>query len=183
MPPLSRAVREARRVLAKERVRRPAVNVERIARRYARVIERDLPTAVSGMLIPLNRGSTAATWAILINEDDAPVRQRFTIAHELGHLLLHRFTIPHADTGFKIRFRDSVSSEGRVREEIEANEFAAELLMPRDLVHQALESEELDYADDSSQGESVFAALVAQLSNKFNVSRQAMTVRLSALLG
>lgn len=46
-------------------------------------------------------------------------RQRFVIAHELGHLLLHRDLEDHHDTTF----------DGTARER-EANRFAAELLMP-----------------------------------------------------
>jgi hypothetical protein len=179
MPPLSRATRVAQGILIAERIRRPAVNVERIAKRHAYVIREQLPPGVSGVLVPLEGENKKVAWAIVVNEGDREARQRFTIAHELGHLLLHRFTSPHADSGYKVRFRDGASSEGRIREEIEANEFAAELLMPRALIRAELSTEQLDHADDD---EEVFDDLVKRLSELFEVSKQAMTVRLSALM-
>lgn len=59
--------------------------------------------------------------SIEFNITEAPVRQRFTIAHELGH-----FALGHEDSP-----RDSgdFQSSGDPRER-QANQFAAELLMP-----------------------------------------------------
>ncbi|HWZ60311.1 MAG TPA: ImmA/IrrE family metallo-endopeptidase [Gemmatimonadaceae bacterium] len=180
MPPLSRPKRAAQQILTDGRIKGPAVDVERIAKRYAHVIRQELPREVSGVLVPLEGQKTKYPWAIVVNEADIESRQRFTIAHELGHLLMHRFTTPHADSGFQVRFRDAASSEGRVREEIEANEFAAELLMPRDFIREALSEEQLDHA---AEDERIFGTLVARLSELFDVSKQAMTVRLSTLMG
>ncbi|MCI4626615.1 MAG: ImmA/IrrE family metallo-endopeptidase [Candidatus Magnetoovum sp. WYHC-5] len=57
---------------------------------------------------------------IFVNKLDADVRMRFTIAHELGHLLL--------DHGEKIDCRGKFSS-GETQE-VEAQEFAGNLLVP-----------------------------------------------------
>lgn len=63
--------------------------------------------------------------SIYVNEFDSPTRQRFTIAHELGHLALHQ------DHGNIVDFRNSIFNYNLSNEkEIEANVFAAELLMP-----------------------------------------------------
>lgn len=68
---------------------------------------------------------------ITYNEFDSPVRQRFTIAHEIGHVLLG-----HMTNGSK-EFRDGpmqFSLGTRDYKESDANRFAAELLMPEKFV-------------------------------------------------
>jgi len=146
-----------------------------IAKQYARVVERPLDPDVSGVLIPLDTGG----WVILLNATHSPVRQRFTIAHELGHLLLHGYTAPHADRSF--RFRDARSSEGSALEEIQANQFAAELLMPRALVLKATRSHPLEHAPEREGDDAEFDTWIEALARRFNVSKQAMTIRLSSL--
>ena len=62
-----------------------------------------------------------------INALHAPNRQRFTLAHELAHVRLHRHELEHAvhvDRG-SLR-RDALAAEGVDPIEIEANSFAAE---------------------------------------------------------
>ncbi len=114
-----------------------------------------------------------------INKSHRETRQRFTLAHELGHLVLHSFDDLHYDrkeygSGFgRVRMRDSESSTGENRDEVEANFFAAELLMPGDLLYQELKSREThDFL------ESDFDAAVKLLAKQFKVSPQALTVRL-----
>ena len=177
MRQLKRAWREADRILDEHSVARAPVNVTRIAKQYAQVIETPLDDEISGMLIP-----DAGSWVIAVNANHALVRRRFTLAHELGHLRLHDFTAPHADGNFKIRFRDERSSKGSAIEEIEANQFAAELLMPRRLVLGELEGAGLDYASAIDPDSAAFAALVKRLAATFEVSQQALTIRLSSIL-
>lgn len=64
------------------------------------------------------------TWAMQINEEHHPNRQRYTIAHELGHFCLHRYFASSFED--KIFFRGGESS----KMEWQANEFASEILMP-----------------------------------------------------
>lgn len=66
-----------------------------------------------------------------VNSKEPSCRQRFSIAHEIGHYLLHK---SHFDFLGKEQFIncDDVSSKGCDPLEIEANAFAAELLMPED---------------------------------------------------
>ena len=66
------------------------------------------------------------------NRDEAPVRQRFTQAHELGHVLLNHVSKEHT------RLRDTTFNDRGDWREIDANAFAAELIMPAEYVrHQA----------------------------------------------
>lgn len=103
-----------------------------------------------------------------VNSLHAPVRQRFTIAHELGHAVLHGREGLHLDQGFKLRFRDTTSSLAVDPEEMDANSFAAELLMPAEEVVDLLSDSGLDVNDDQA---------VRTLARHFGVSQQAMTYR------
>jgi len=107
-----------------------------------------------------------------VNQSQAQSRQRFTIAHELGHALLHEGEELHVDKDFRINFRDVVSSLATNVEEIESNTFAAWLLMPSRLLIRQIRSEHLDI-DDGEE--------VEKLAGRYQVSAQAMTYRLANL--
>lgn len=152
----------------------PNVDIRALAKLYADLKEVALPDDVSGAVVPVENNS----WTIVVNSEHPEPRQRFTIAHELGHILIHQYTSPHADMSFKMR--NAQSSKGNVRDEIEANQFAAELLMPSPLILGAIADKGLDYVKDMPDGE--FDDLVAELALEYNVSRQAMGIRLGSLL-
>lgn len=107
-----------------------------------------------------------------VNSLHHPNRQRFTIAHELGHLLLHKDEV-HIDRSFRVNRRDEVSSLAVDPDEIEANRFAAELLMPYNLVMADLLECEIDLEDEDE---------IRRLAKKYEVSLQAMTHRIINLL-
>lgn len=107
-----------------------------------------------------------------VNSMHSLTRQRFTIAHELAHLVLHKGEELHVDEQWPIRFRDTTSSRAIDRTEIEANQFAAELLMPYDLLR--YEINRLPVGVSVEEG-------IRRLAEKFIVSEQAMTFRLSGL--
>ena len=72
--------------------------------------------------------------AIFVNRSDPPFRKRFTIAHELGHFFLHlnddgEFVDDEANLFRRQRDPDHTMTAER-RREIQANMFAASLLMP-----------------------------------------------------
>lgn len=67
---------------------------------------------------------------IYVSRYDVTTRKRFSIAHEIGHFILHRDIFENKNQ--HITYRDNVSSLGFDINEIEANFFAATLLMPRD---------------------------------------------------
>jgi Zn-dependent peptidase ImmA (M78 family) len=69
--------------------------------------------------------------AIFVNKDEFPLRQTFTIAHELGHKILHEEWAKSTD--YKVLLRDQ-DFNGEEPHEKEANAFAAHLLVPRFLL-------------------------------------------------
>lgn len=106
-----------------------------------------------------------------VNSSNSLVRQRFTIAHELGHLQLHKGKELILDRLARVNFRDSTSSQATDTQEMEANAFAASLLMPEDKIKQHLISYLQRRALRDEQ-------LVELLAKDFKVSRQAMEFRL-----
>ncbi|WP_280569376.1 ImmA/IrrE family metallo-endopeptidase [Chromohalobacter sp. 296-RDG] len=87
-------------------------------------------------------------------------RQRFTQAHELGHVILGHVNDgrePKRDTSFAVRSHDP--------DEVDANAFAAELLMPADYVKTAVKREQD----------------ISKLARLFDVSTAAMRFRLQNL--
>lgn len=128
------------------------------------VVFKDFSGDLSGVLV---RNDGAVT--IAINHADSLLRQRFTIAHECGHLALAHEGQIFIDKQVVNR-RDNTSSLAIDEREIEANQFAASLLMPRDEV-----VEHLDRLLHSCRNR---AMLVEQLAGKFRVSRPAMEFRL-----
>lgn len=71
-------------------------------------------------------------YTIVVNKDYHLNSRRFTIAHEIGHYCLNHLANETSGTTYK--FRDASSSKGTDPQEIEANTFAAELLMPEKLI-------------------------------------------------
>ena len=78
---------------------------------------------------------------IFVNKEKPQNRQNFTLAHELGHYFLHQEIIQKEDALIDSEdildsnttlFRNDVVSSSEI--EKEANNFAASLLMPSDLV-------------------------------------------------
>ncbi|WP_186363415.1 ImmA/IrrE family metallo-endopeptidase [Rhizobium binxianense] len=107
--------------------------------------------------------------SIYVNVNDRPVRKRFTVAHELGHFVLHLAAgegefIDTQDNFRTIQDPDTPWDDVR-RAEWEANVFAAALLMPKEAVVRAWK----EIADP--EGMAAF----------FQVSQQAMTFRLDSL--
>lgn len=100
-------------------------------------------------------------YVISINQNDSLTRQRFTLAHELGHYMLgHGERFDNSETLYRGGAKYTFA-------EIEANSFAAELLMPEPVVRYLLFDENLQ--------------TIAQLSDVFLVSEQAMRYRLKNL--
>jgi len=131
----------------------------------AKLVYAELDDDVSGFLLRENKTTTIA-----VNNRHHLNRQRFTIAHECGHLHLHakqgnRLWVDKQTTLF---YRNAASSTGEQREEIEANQFAAGLLMPEDLL--------LSYITDETSETDVL-----KLALRFQVSEQAMLWRLGSL--
>lgn len=137
--------------------------------------ETDLPEDVSGVL-----NISDGKYSILVNKDHHENRKRFTLAHELGHYVLHKPTSIHVD---KMSFyRSPLSSTALDRQEVEANRFAAAILMPKDLVerklHEIVKDRGISAFFETPEGEE---NPIHQLASAFKVSPMAMTLRLQNL--
>ena len=142
---------------------RAPVDVETLALALGAPVHRAyLDADVSGML-----ERTKSGFRIVVNAAHASTRQRFTIAHEIGHFLFHRHLIGDGiddDRAYRS------TSAGRYKnmsigpaQETEANKFAAAVLMPRKLIDEA---------------RAAGANSPAQLAKKLGVSEHAMCIRL-----
>ena len=162
-----RIEKRAEQVLTLAGIETAPVPVERVARILGIKVKRtDLGGDCSGVLV--RNGNRAV---IGINSQHSINRRRFSIAHEIGHFDLHRGDT-YIDRGYRIHFRDLDSGSGTKREEMEANAFAAALLMPATLVRNAFERQPFEFTEDN---------VLEMLAKKFKVSTQAMTYRLMKL--
>jgi Zn-dependent peptidase ImmA (M78 family) len=117
-------------LLNENTIREAPVSVAEIARAQgARIVFDKLEGDMSGFLY-----RDASQTVIGVNTIHAKTRQNFTIAHEIGHLMLHEQEQMHVDHEFQVRLRDNVSSKGTEDAEREANLFAASLLMPKEFL-------------------------------------------------
>jgi Zn-dependent peptidase ImmA (M78 family) len=136
------------------------------------VIPVDLEDNISGFL-----AVNANLSQVGFNKNQSKERQRFTIAHELGHYILHSkldplFIDKEEENKVTILYRDDNSSSGEYYKEREANSFAAALLMPKKLIEQEV---------TNSPNKKDLSKLISELAKKFEVSKQAMNIRLSRL--
>jgi Zn-dependent peptidase ImmA (M78 family) len=107
-------------------------------------------------------------YLIRVNRHEARERQRFTIAHELAHFLLHKSVIDSSPDGIKDNVLYRSGEPERI--EYEANRLAADIVMPMALVQKVLQ-EEFDGV--------VTEATIESLAARFKVSKAVMEIRLS----
>lgn len=137
----------------------PPVRLPELARALGVPIKAaTLGPGISGEIRPDDDGG----FVIRINRHDPAKRQRFTVAHELAHYLLHRDEI---GTGIEddVLYRSSLSD----RREQQANRLAADILMPGELVAEAREA-----AEEKGVGD-----VVLYLADLFAVSEAAMRIK------
>ena len=147
-------VRASEELLAQGQVIEPPVRIDRLAQACGvHVFPAALPGEVSGVLLFVD-----SNVVIGFNEDHAETRQRFTIAHELGHFLLSHHDHFHIDLG------DAHGNPPGYnwQDERAANDFAAAALMPAPMVTELYQT----------------IPSVERLARKFKVSREAMGWRL-----
>jgi len=117
---------------------------------------------------------------VVVNKEHILERQRFTIAHEIGHFLLHGSDINemHIDAASPVYFRDgnAVSSTTDIKE-MQANQFAAELLMPREMLAKDLLGEYKMRNDDDYD-----MLTIEKLAKNYKVSKPAMIKRVGSLI-
>jgi Zn-dependent peptidase ImmA (M78 family) len=131
-------------------------------------IETDLAQGKSGYIERSPDG-----YRIVVNKNEGPQRRRFTAAHELAHYILHRDMLEengvlhrHEDALFDVFARSNVSYPFSPSHEVQANRYAAELLMPSSAV-------KTKYVKDPEN--------IADLAQAFGVSQKAMKIRLNNL--
>ncbi|MBQ3145844.1 MAG: ImmA/IrrE family metallo-endopeptidase [Clostridia bacterium] len=120
------------------------------------VYEGDLDKKISGAI---RYDKENKKFAILLNKNDSAVRQRFTIAHELGHYFLHRNILENDEIHIDTMYRMPDEKEKEV------DYFAGALLMNKILLEKM-------YEENTS---------ITELAQIFKVSISAMTVRLDVL--
>ena len=150
-------------------ITKPAIDVVNIAKYYdIKVTYEEFDDGTDGLLLIKNGNPVIA-----VNSEQHPNRQRFSIAHELGHFFLH--AEGKKDGLFvdkSLYHRNDQSSMGTIQDEIEANKFAAALLMPESMLISIIKDENLDLSDDFD---------LYLLAEKFGVSEKAMGYRLGNL--
>lgn len=154
----SRLAREkAQNILSMYGIVEPPVKVEKIANLLGfQVIKFDFPDITSAVI--RIKGTSKV---IGVNKNQVEVRQRFSIAHELGHYLSGHESFTHEKKIFVDP--DKKYLDPQHRQEEEADEFAAELLMPKFMLQKDVLKLKLD---------------ASALAKKYNVSEQAMWIQL-----
>lgn len=173
MTKLSQIKREARQaareLLAKKGVLRAPVPVDRIAKAMGiNVRYTPFDDGLSGMAFIRDEQRVIA-----VNALHHPNRQRFTLAHELAHHVLHDDKLRGGDIHVDkvILHRDDLATKGTDRDEIAANAFASELLIPEFLLSQESHGV-IDLLDETA---------LAALAKRFKVSMAALQFRIAAL--
>lgn len=163
--------RRAEQLLKAAGVVNHPVSLDRVTRHLSiRVEYADLGNDCSGVLV---RNRSAEGAVIGVNWAHHTNRQRFTVAHEIGHYVLHD-AAAFVDKHYRVNFRNNTGS-GTQNQEIEANRFAAALLMPREWVVRAFEDSDCDFSEDDDEE-------LCELAKSFGVSPQAMAIRLSVVM-
>jgi Zn-dependent peptidase ImmA (M78 family)/DNA-binding XRE family transcriptional regulator len=149
----------ARKILEFAKVEEPPVSLSQVAKRInVPVFNWDFPDEVSGIFV-IEQGAAC----VGVNKNHPNVRQRFTIAHELGHLIYHEGQDLFVDfTDMEV---SDLSLDDRERElETKANQFAADLLMPVSWMRN-------DFNEYGEEG-------LTYLAQRYEVSEQAAWFRL-----
>ena len=169
------AIIEADKLLKKQKIVKYPVNIEKVAKSLGLEVKKIefSKDEISGAIKIKGRSGKPI---IAVNKNHHEHRQRFTIAHEIGHFVLHNINNVHVDS-VDVYFRDSnASSTTENVRELQANQFAAELLMPRNLIIGDLKGEfKLNHSDEDLK-------TILKLAKKYKVSQQAMMIRVGGLV-
>lgn len=162
-----KGINKARKILKQSSITSIPINVEAIAANFGINVRREpLDDTTSGVIVIKNGRAV-----IGVNQDHHYYRQRFTIAHELAHFFLHSDKQEVFVSSSFSFYRDTKSADRTDWYEIEANAFAAELLMPENIIKEYLERG-IDLDNELA---------IKRLARKFEVSQKALTYRLMNL--
>jgi Zn-dependent peptidase ImmA (M78 family) len=162
MPRMGWARNQARKLLTQFELTKPPVAVEKIARQLGiKLVDHRFDSDISSLLV-----CKADQFIICVNESHHLNRRRFSVAHEIGHFMLHRDEAPyfHKDVGIYFRANSADLPDPK---EVEANQFAAEILIPLTMIRKDLSASPPPTA--------------SELAKKYQVSEQAMTFRLASI--
>lgn len=149
------------------------VNVEAIIRCWGIELDKnaELPEGFAGEIRKKQDGG----YKISVNKKDHYYRQRFTMAHELGHFMYHTIKMGDLGTMDSVKYKSLDNSNIGDQEEIEANKFGASILMPEDLIiKHALEKKVIIDNEINEDG-------LKEIAKIFGVSYQAMEFRIKTL--
>lgn len=177
--PISRINKIAWNILLAAGILSPPVNPYLIADHLGLRHKKGDLGGISGMLVIKNGVPT-----IGINQNDSDLRQRFSLAHEIGHYILGHHDENDdvlMDEKFVVLLRGEEAKKGVDPKEIQANAFAAGLLMPEILLRQEVkriltEGHSLDLSANPDN-----ETFISKLANTFEVSQIAMTYRIGNL--
>lgn len=125
-----------------------------------RVLLSTLPRGTSGQI-----GQEDGDFVIRINRHEAKHRQRFTLAHELAHFLLHRDRIV-AEGGWSENVLLRSGQPASI--EYEANRLASDLVIPSARLSEAM----TEYSGPMT------SEIIEDLARRFGVSTTAMEIKL-----
>lgn len=166
---LAKAESAARRLLYRHSIDTVPVPVDRLVDQLGiRLVYHELEDDVSGLLIRKQADSPV----IAVNVKHHINRQRFTIAHELAHFVLHKADATVFVDDFLVHFRSETRTWKSAPKELEANQFAGALLMPAIQLKSDLKAKPIDVSDEDA---------IRELARRYQVSPQALTIRLMNL--
>lgn len=132
-PNYGRAIEAARQILDDLGYKNPPINPLDIAKKYGidvSFVSFPNNPNVSGFYDPSEK-------KIYVNAEEGTRRQAFTIAHELGHAILHQEWAKSNE--YRVLMRDTGAGKEDPKEK-EANTFAAHLLVPREMLIRFIEN-------------------------------------------
>lgn len=156
------------------------VNIEAIIQEHGIELDKKcdfLPTDVLA-LTRREGGEFIFKYKILINRLDNYHRKRFTMAHALGHCLLHRNAINEIGIDESMKYRTLYARSDLItdKEEKEANRFALNLLLPDNDVLEATKGMEVFLKDGS-----ISPNFLKYLSTAFQVPKEVMAYKINKL--
>lgn len=146
-----------RDLIERHQIKTP-VNITAIAHDLGINVYNAIGDGLSGMIKKDKAQGGPSGYAIIVNKKDAAARQRFTIAHEIAHFILHKEAIGDGIVDDAL-YRSGLSNAL----EVEANKLAAEILMPWHLLNQVMNNK---------------INTIKELASIFQVSESAMSIRL-----
>jgi Zn-dependent peptidase ImmA (M78 family) len=151
-------------------IEQPPIDLGRVARHLGlKITYRELPKTISGFLHRRSSGGAM----IVVNSKHLSGRQRFTIAHEIGHFVLgHYENEIYVDKTYKVQFR-SDAHEVSHPEEAQANTFAAALLMPKEMLAKDVRQR--------AHGHQIEDDVIDALMQRYRVSERALLIRLNTI--